>query len=514
VNFEQNLFISYAHIDDQPLTPGEKGWITRFHATLKAILSMRIGREAKIWRDEKLQGNDVFSNEIVAQFKQSAVLVSIVTSRYLNSEWCTREAHEFCQSALQTGGLVIGNKSRVFKVIKTPVDTQEQLPAPMKELLGYEFFTVKDGVPLEFDPAYGQEYAQLYNQNVAKLAWEVAQLLKTLDAEETASDRNGKNPGGEPPGPSKPTVYLAECSYDRKQARELLDGELKRLGYAVLPDKQLPADEAEYVATVNSLLARCALSIHLVGERYGAVPDGPTAKSTSMLQNELAVGRCKSGSLKRLIWLPQGTRSEQTPQQVFIDALHQDAEAQFGADLIAGDIEELRSAMYDTLKKIEQPEPQQPKRNAAGASGDAGEGRKLIYLICDQKDRKASVPLRKLCRQLGFEVALPAFEGDASEVRATHQQLLASCEAVVVFYGAGDEAWKRAIDSELKKIAGYRGGRSLPVIHTYLAAPRTSDKEDLIDMEEPGLIDGLGGFAEAAMAKSMQAMTAGCGATS
>jgi hypothetical protein len=78
MNFEQNLFISYAHIDDQPLTPGEKGWITRFHATLKAILSMRMGREAKIWRDEKLQGNDVFSDEIVAQFKKSAALISII----------------------------------------------------------------------------------------------------------------------------------------------------------------------------------------------------------------------------------------------------------------------------------------------------------------------------------------------------------------------------------------------------------------------------------------------------
>src|SRR5262249_11441133 len=146
MNFEQNLFISYAHIDDQPLTPGEKGWITRFHATLKAILSMRMGREAKIWRDEKLQGNDVFSDEIVAQFKKSAALVSILTSRYLNSEWCTREAHEFCQCAQQTGGVVVGNKSRVFKVIKTPVDAQESLPALMKGILGYECFTVKDGV--------------------------------------------------------------------------------------------------------------------------------------------------------------------------------------------------------------------------------------------------------------------------------------------------------------------------------------------------------------------------------
>jgi len=144
MNFEQNLFISYAHIDDQPLYQGEKGWITRFHATLKAFLDMRMGREAKIWRDEKLQGNDVFSDEIVAQFRGSAALMSIVTPRYLNSEWCTREAREFCKTAEETGGLVIGNKSRVFKVIKTPVDDREAeaLPPHMRALLGFEFFTV------------------------------------------------------------------------------------------------------------------------------------------------------------------------------------------------------------------------------------------------------------------------------------------------------------------------------------------------------------------------------------
>src|SRR6516225_3410595 len=507
MNFEQNLFISYAHIDDQPLTPGEKGWITRFHATLKAILSMRMGREAKIWRDEKLQGNDVFSDEIVAQFKKSAVLISVLTSRYLNSEWCTREAREFCQTAQQTGGLVISNKSRVFKVIKSPVDSQESLPPPMQDTLGYEFFTIKDGAPLEFDPAYGQEYAQLYNQNVARLAWEVAQLLKILKTEDNASDSNGKNVKSAPQGPSKPAIYLAECSYDRKQARGLIEGELKRLGYPVLPDKPLPADEGEYIAAVESLLARCALSIHLVGESYGAVPDGPTAKSTTIHQNQLAIARCRSGDLRRLIWLPQGTRSEQAPQQAFIEALHQNAQAQFGADLITGDIEELRAAIHDTLRKIEQPEPKQPERDAAGAQPAGRGSTKMIYLINDAKDRKATVPVRRLCRQLGFEVAVPAFEGDASEVRKANQQQLTSCDAVVLFYGAGDEAWKRTIDNELKKMAGYRGGKPLPTVATYLAEPRTADKEDLIDMEEPGLIDGLDGFAEAAMAKFLQDVT-------
>jgi len=129
MSFAQNLFISYAHIDNEPLTPGEKGWVTRFHTSLKALLSMRMGTEVQIWRDEKLQGNDVFSDEIVGRFRQSGALISILTSRYLNSEWCTREAREFCESAQQNGGLVFGNRSRVFKIIKTPVETQETLPA-------------------------------------------------------------------------------------------------------------------------------------------------------------------------------------------------------------------------------------------------------------------------------------------------------------------------------------------------------------------------------------------------
>jgi hypothetical protein len=507
MNFEQSLFISYAHIDDQPLDPGQKGWVTRFHGTLKAILSMRMGREVKIWRDEKLTGNDVFSSEIIAQFNQSAVLLSVITPRYLNSEWCTREAREFCETAERTGGLTVGNKSRVFKVIKTPVDDQKVggLPAQMKGLLGFEFFAYKDGAPLELDPDYGLEYSQLYKQKVAVLAQDIAQLLMTLQTQGSAS--NDESGHREPPAPIMPGVYLAECSYDRKPKRELIEGELNRLGYPVLPDRRLPTDEAEYVAAVEALLARCAVSIHLVGQNYSAVPDGPSAKSVGILQNELAAARCRSGRLKRLIWLPQGTTSTNPLQRAVIEALPHDAQALFGADLIAGDIEELRTAIHATVRKIEQPGPERRQCAGAGVEPSARESARRVYFICDEKDRKASVPVRKLCRRLGLDVALPAFEGDASEVRKANQQNLADCDVVFVFYGAGDAAWKRAIDNELRKMAGYRGGKSPPPIFTYLAEPRTADKQDLIDMEEPGLIDGLDDLAERAMTEFLQRTT-------
>jgi hypothetical protein len=506
MDFDQNLFISYAHLDDEPFNPGEKGWITRFHANLKVYLGMQLGREAKIWRDEKLQGNDVFPDEIVAQFRGSALLISVVTPRYLNSEWCTREAREFCQAAQQTGGLVIGNKSRVFKVIKTPVDDREAeaLPAHMKDLLGFEFFAHKDGAPLELDPDFGPEYSQLYRQKVALLAQDIAQLLKALESGDRAGKRDDPKGLSDGQAAGKPAVYLAECSYDRKPQRELLEGELKRLGYPVLPDRRLPADEAEFIAATDGLLARCALSIHLVGERYGAVPDGPTDKSATMLQNEAAVARCRASELKRLIWLPQGTGSESDRQRKFIAALNTDAEAQFGADLITGDIEELRASIYSTLRKIEQPKVKQPESGAAGEELVSGDSAKLIYFIFTEKDRKASVPVRKLCKQLGFEVAIPDFEGDASEIRKSNQQKLASCSVVVVFYGVGDEAWKRTVDNELKKSAGYSGAGSRPPILTYLAEPSSDDKQDLIDMEESGLIDGLGGFVESETANALR----------
>jgi len=493
MRFEKDLFISYAHIDNKPLTPEQQGWITRFHASLEALLSMRMGGKARIWRDNKLQGNDIFDREIVDQFAHTAVLVSVLTPRYLNSDWCNREVAEFCKRAEENGGMVVNNKARIFKVLKTPVDTQESLPQVVRAVLGYEFFTIEDGTPLELDSAYGEKFAQDYNRKVGKLAWDVSQLLKTLETD------SGNGHGQK--DPAKATVYLAESSYDRKQAREILEGELRRLGNPVLPDEELPREEAEYVAAVTGLLKRCQLSIHLVGEAYGGVPDGRSQKSVVVLQNELAAKRSRSDQLKRVIWVPQGTHSEQAEQQAFIDALHQDAEAQFGADLITADIEGLKTLIHTTLTKLEKPDSQLPAVQAA-----ASDQAKLIYLICNEKDRKATVPVRKFCRGLGFAVAIPAFEGDASAVREVHEQLLTNCDAIILFYGAGNEAWKRTIANDLKKMPGYRSGKPLLASYTYLADPRTTDKEDLIDMEESNLINGFGEFSEAAMTAFVKAL--------
>ena len=508
MEFEKDIFISYAHLDNKPLPPDQLGWITRFHESLEAFVSMRMGGKVKIWRDSKLKGNDIFSDEIVEQFRKTAILVSILTPRYVQSEWCSKEMREFCEAAERTGGVVVDHKSRVIKVIKTPIDSEDPLPDVTKRVLGYKFYQFEDGKsPLELDPAYGSEFAQAYNRKVCDLAWDIKQLLEKLrksNGSDQTADKAADTVAGMAAEKAKPAIFLAECSYDREEEREKIETEFKTSGYEVLPDRALPKVEAKQVAEVERLLARCRLSIHLIGNSYGSVPDGPNHKSNVVLQNELAAARSHESDLARIIWLPDGTTSEYPPQQAFIEALHSDAELQFGADLITSDLEQLKGEVHSRLEQIEK--PQEPRIEVADAGPAANQ---VVYLICANEDRKATVPLRKALVKHGLSVDIPAFEGDAAEVRKANESLLSRCDAVIVYYGSGNEAWKRSIDNDLAKMRSYRRGKPLKAKYIYLAPPGTRDKDDHIDMEVPNLIDGFGGFSEVGIAPFLEVVRAG-----
>ena len=491
--FDTLLFISYAHIDNQAVPPSHDGWVSRFHASLEAMLSMRIGRPANIWRDDKLSGNDIFADQIVARFSRTALMISVLSPRYVESDWCTRELREFCEQALRNGGVVRGTKSRVFKVLKSPVEAQTTLPAVVQGVLGYPFFAYEDNAPLELDPAYGERFGQDYNRRVCKLAWDLAQSITLLESDVAAA-----------PAAAKPVVYLAECNHDRRDFRELLEAELKLHGHTVLPDQRLPLDdEAACVEAVAQQLGRCSLAIHLVGNTGGAVPDGPTGEAIVVLQNRLAAERSRSDGLQRLIWLPADTRSDQPTHQAFIEALRSDARAQAGADLLSAGIEEFKAAMHAALHRLEAAPVPKP------ADGDLGDASPMVYLVCTERDRKASLALRKHLQEQGINVELPAFEGDAAALREANRRLLAACDAVVVFYGAGDEAWKRSTDAELMKLRSLRVGHALQANYTVLAEPRNGDKDDLLDMHEPNLIDTLAGFDAAALGPLLTALRAG-----
>ena len=109
--FEKDIYISYSHLDDLPLVTGEQGWVTKFHKALSNLLSVRLGRRASIWRDEKLLGNDSFATEMVAQFPKTAILISVLSPCYVESEWCRKEVATFCEAVSKVESLKLENIS-------------------------------------------------------------------------------------------------------------------------------------------------------------------------------------------------------------------------------------------------------------------------------------------------------------------------------------------------------------------------------------------------------------------
>jgi hypothetical protein len=488
--FEKHLFISYAHADNRTTPDDTLGWVTRFHQYLASYLTTNIGEDARIWRDERLRGNDIFANEIVKQFPKTAALVSILSPRYLESEWCMREVLEFCKIAQGKGGLIIDDKARVLRILLRPIpaDRREQLPEVLKDALGYKFYQeAEDGHVLPLDPGFGS--AEAYRRSIYLLAQDIAELIQKLE----------EQPVGEEPAVSKPLVYLAECGYDRAEDREKIRGELRTYGYTILPDTraQFPDLERDYMAEVNRLLDQCQFSIHLVGSYRGKVPDGSGHKSVVELQNELAARKSAETGLRRVIWLPEGTTSEHAEHRDFLEALQKDAESQLGADLIVGDLEEMRSAIRAGLKRLEDPRPEPMARAQTGSP--------TIYLICVEDDLEATAPLIEYLTNQGFAVELPVFSGDAQEVREANEAVACNCQGVLLFFGAGGGAWKYHQQSELKRMQGSRR-EPLRANFTYLAAPGTADKKVALLKKEPNLINGLEGFCAMQMPAFLKAI--------
>jgi len=492
MNFDKHLFVSYAHVDDLPTPGDDQGWVTRFHKYLETYLSQSIGEQARVWRDDRLRGNDIFANEIVKQFPNTAILLSILSPRYIDSEWCLKEVTEFCKTAELHGGLTIDDKARVLRVMlkRIPSDRRAQLPHILKDALGYEFFEGADGGrELPLDPSFGS--GEAYRRQIYFLAEDIADLINKLKQKD--GSEQPENVAG------KPTVYLSESSYDLRDEREKIRGDLRSHGYTVLPDQlaRLPELESEYVAEVGKLLDQCQVSVHFVGRFRGKVPDGPSLKSAIQIQNEVASRKSEENGLHRVIWLPEKAASEQAEQQAFIDELQKVAVLQQGADLVTGDLESFKSAVHAALHKLEKSEP---------SNSPPVDDAKLIYLICDQRDRPATIPLRKFLKAEGMNVVIPLFEGDAATVRQANQDILARCDAVILFYGAGDEAWKRTVENDLIKMKAYRDRKPLLANYVYLASPSTDDKRELIELEEPNLIGGLDGFAEVEMMSFLNLM--------
>ncbi len=467
MEFESDLFVSYAHIDDQALVEGQKGWISNLHRALEIRLAQLLGKEPRIWRDPKLQGNDVFSDKLLDRLMKVGLLVSVLSPRYVNSDWCTRELREFFGASEGSGGVRIGDKLRVFKVVKTQVPL-EQHPAELQEVLGYEFF-VKDsetGRARELSQHSGPEDSRQYWARLDDLAHDITEALSLLQTQDSVAGPMAVN------GIEQPTVYLAEASFDLRSERDAVKRELLGYGYKVLPDRPLPLVAPDAESMIREQLERCRLSVHLVGRNYGIVPEGAT-ESLVVLQNEVAIDRGAGEDFTRLIWMPPDLVAEDERQRRFIESLETDPRIQHGADILTTPLEDFKSAIH---QKLIPPEEEPEEEDPVASDLDLDDDLFRIYLICDQRDLDNTLPLEDYLYDQGYEVIVPVFDGDEAQVRKDHEENLVICDAVLFYYGAGNELWMRRKLREMQKSAAFGRSKPLRGKAIYVALPETPQK--------------------------------------
>ena len=91
-----DLFVSYAHADDQ-LDPVKKDqWVSKLVGALEIRLKERLSDEVDIWRDRTdLAGNAPLTDALDRDVGRSATLLVVLSHRYLGSEWTRREREVF-----------------------------------------------------------------------------------------------------------------------------------------------------------------------------------------------------------------------------------------------------------------------------------------------------------------------------------------------------------------------------------------------------------------------------------
>jgi hypothetical protein len=357
----------------------------------------------------------------------------------------------------------VGKKSRIVKVVKTPV-TATEIPHPLDLIfnsqLGFEFYEVdpETGRAREFYAEFGPEAKQRFFQKVDDVAHDLRDLLELLSAK--------PHPGPAPAADSGKQVFLAMPSSDLQPAWEALRRELRERGHRVVPNEPLPLELRPLVESVERQLADSDLSVHLIGERHGWIPEGGDCSAVE-LQNRLAAEQSARANLARIVWMPRDLQALDERQAQLVQRLREDEAAQRGADIVQDTVEKLKGLVLERLS------PPAPIVAAPPTKSRQG-GPPRLYVICDPRDDPAVDAVEDYLFENGLEVGRLRFEAADAELAAAHRQHLLVSDAVMVYYGAASRAWVDMKILDLDQAAGY--GRASPFAVTAVCVAPPEDR--------------------------------------
>ena len=473
MNSNTDIIVLFSENDNQPIEGGLKGWVSNFHKFLDTLLSQIIKGDASIhlmsdkeYDLQKLQG--------------SAVIIPVMSDNLVASGNVVHALNEISTSWKKEDLLVLDGVCRVFKVHKAPFEDDEHLTA-LQEFISYDFFMVDPmtGEAQEFKRFFGSEAERSYWMKLVDMAYDINQILHSILKPDTKKETKVVEEF-----PRDKTVYLASTGVDMVIQRDVIRRELIRHGYRVLPNHTLPKEAKVLEHRVKEDLAKCRLSIHLVGEDYGYRPRGSDL-SVVDIQNRVASKhtyemvewnerQIEKEPFSRLIWVSPDLNNVSERQKIFIEDLKSDAAALEEAEVLQITLQELKSIIREELVTGGR---FNTHREVAGYKPAAEDDSQIIYLISDKKDLKQSKDLAEHLQNEGYRVVKPTYEGDLIDIRYIHQENLRRCDASIIYFGDATEEWIKTKLKDLLKAPGFGRNKPLKAKAVYFEGKKEVDLE-------------------------------------
>ncbi|UJS23069.1 toll/interleukin-1 receptor domain-containing protein [Thiothrix winogradskyi] len=381
-----DIFVSFAHVDDQPVANQQQGWITHFTNDLRGELNRRMGRKDNyhFWKDFRLKGNDAVTPEIEQQVTQANTLVILFSTGWMASPWCQRELELFQSSHPDLS-------KRIF-VIELERVAMLDKPVIIRDLLNYPFWRVTDkdrvrqlGFPVP------QATDSAYYERLVDLSHDLANAIKSLRAS-TA----------EPIEAPKATVYVAPVNDSLYSQRQSVISELRQFGI-----ESLPRANSHKVADMETLLTQCSHFVQLLDANYTmGVP----------YDQHFIADAAKKPILQ---W--------RDPKLDYSGGHVPDEQRQLlgGKTVIAAPLSDfIRMVREAVLPKPKQPDDETPKVNGA----------QMVFVHAAQEDYgRADSLANKLCDK-GFSVVLPVYQGKPERIRTSIERGYQRCDVLLMLY--------------------------------------------------------------------------------
>ncbi len=429
-DYEYDIFVSYAHIDNELLPGITKGWVSTLHDCLRTYLDQKLGRSDiySIWMDYKLQNREPITPQILEAVKKSATILIVLSPGYIISEWCNREKNTFLN-------VIKEYETRVFIIERDKIDER---PSEFCDLKGFQFWKIdREGKPPHIlgTPEIERELAVNYSTYfdiINDLSGELVSELRSLKGKSGKSVPTGTvytSPSVETTTPVASTVFLAQVTDDLEFERNNVKRYLSQAGFYVLPETQYSLDPEKFKQSVERDLAKCSLFVQLLSGIPGRKPpDLP--QGYIQLQLDLA----NENNKPLLQW-----RSPALDISVIEDENHRRLVE--GDNVRAEGIEDFKREIQKRLS--EKPKPIQPV-NA------------FVFVNMESSDRRLAEQVCEILSRYNIDYILPIQSSDPAKNRQDLVQNLSDCTGIIIVYGNSTVDWVRQTLRESRKILAGR----------------------------------------------------------